>query len=726
MASNIRTIIRTAAIVFAGEQELGSAKSGKRRFIDSAFFFCENRPMKVNEIIEVIKDQFEIEYLEDDISKLLSDERYYTTILAEKPKNNSFYLPQKRYEKLQKKTNISLENSIALYLEGKDEKEKSKLQDLIYKFLYALLNTNIDAFAQLLERKGRQVSSVLDKGEFEDEEIEAINSFLSWENEDKDKALFQLINYCIEYACEINSIDPREVVSSLKNKKLYLDNTLIYRLLGINGKYRKSRAEALIQRCVDSGQQIIISSITRKEFFETIDFHISNIIHTTPFGRINPELFHKYTGGYTIYQYYHDWRRTKNSYGQTAFKLHIQNEYNKLIEKYHIQEDFKQLFDVNDSKDSGKIETYISEISQFKGQKNEKLLANDAKNVLWLELVRAGCDSTIRDTKCYFLTSDRKLQCWDLEHSKNQPITMLPSQWMALLLKFFSQSNNDYSSFVSFLSMPKEMSEISQENLQDILSGISELTEDFKKQDDIISSLMSADNSFELRNRESARKFAKEKLESTHEKELQDAVATEASKWEKTISEKESQNKQFIESLTKNYESTINTVNIELLKEKKARLEDKIEHLLDDNSKYEEKINKAKRKSICNKKWLVGAIITAYILYVILVIYLIFKFSWDCMEPITYILSLIGVVTPFIISLVYRKDCKVIMLIDDFQLNQYKKKCKRYGVEESCLADKRDYLSNIQDELKTLDEELCRLSQETCNANKNENVMAIE
>lgn len=66
------------------------------------------------------------------------------------------------------------------------------------------------------------------------------------------------------------------------------------------------------------------------------------------------------------------------------------------------------------------------------------------------------------------------------------------------------------------------------------------------------------------------------------------------------------------------------------------------------------------------------------------------------------------------------------MLIDDFQLNQYKKMCKRYGVEESCLADKRDYLSNIQDELKTLDEELCRLSQETCNANKNENVMAIE
>ena len=52
-----------------------------------------------------------------------------------------------------------------------------------------------------------------------------------------------------------------------------------------------------------------------------------------------------------------------------------------MIEKYHIQEDFKQLFDVNDSKDSGKIETYISEISQFKGQKNEKLLANDAKNI---------------------------------------------------------------------------------------------------------------------------------------------------------------------------------------------------------------------------------------------------------------------------------------------------------------------------------------------------------
>lgn len=705
MASNIRTIIRTAAIIFAEDQELGSGKSGKRRFIDAAFFYGENRPMKVVDVIQVIKEQFAIDYLEDDISKLLSDERYYTPIVAERSINNSYYLPQKRFEKLQKRTNLSLEKSIAEYLGEKDEDEKKRLQELIYKFLYTLLNTNIDAFAQLLERKGHQVSSVLDKGNFEDEEIETINNFLSWDNEVKDKALFQLINYCIEYACEINSIDPREVVSSLRNKKLYLDNTLIYRLLGINGRYRKERAEALIQRCVDSGQQIIISSITRKEFFETINFHISNIINSTPFGHINPELFHRYTGGYTIYQYYHDWRRTKTSYGQTAFKLHIQNEYNNLLLRYHITEDFKQLFDENDTKDSGKIDTYVSEISQHKGQKNEKLLVNDAKNVLWLELARAGCDNTIRDTKCYFLTSDRKLQCWDLEHSKNQPITMLPSQWLALLLKFFSKSDNDYSSFVSFLSMPKEKAEITQEELQDMLSGISELTEDFKKQDDIISSLMSADNSIELRNREAAKKFTKEQLETSHEQELKTAVESEAARWRQTMDENDLRTQAQINAIKDDYTNTIEGLKSELIKEKISRLSGSIDSITKEIAKDESNINKAKRKASNNRKILVASIWIIYIVYIFIVCCIIKKFGWDCMEPITYILSLVMAAIPFLISLSFKEGFNVKKLIDRYQGYRFNKLCKNLGVNEEVLADKKDKLDNLKEELASIDKD---------------------
>lgn len=703
MASNIRTIIRTAAIIFAEDQDLGSSKSGKRRFIDAAFFYGENKPMKVVEIIQVLKEQFAIEYLENDISKLLSDERYYTPIVAENAINNSYYLPQKRFEKLQNKANVSLENTISTYLGEKNSEDPNKLQELIYKFLYTLLNTNIDAFSQLLERKDHQISAVLDKGNFEDEEIEAINSFLSWDNEDKDKALFQLINYCIEYACEINSIDPREVISSLRNKKLYLDNTLIYRLLGINGKYRKERAEALIQRCVDSGQQIIISSITRKEFFETIDFHISNIIQSTPFGHINPELFHRYTGGYTIYQYYHDWRRTKTSYGQTAFKLHIQKEYNNLLMRYHITEDFKQLFDENDTKDSEKIDTYVSEISRHKGPKNEKLLVNDAKNVLWLELARAGCDSTIRDTKCYFLTSDRKLQCWDLEHSKNQPITMLPSQWLALLLKFFSKSDNDYSSFVSFLSMPKEKSEVTQEELQDMLSGISELTEDFKKQDDIISSLMSADNSAELRNREAAKKFTKEKLEASHELELKTAVETEAAKWRQAMDENELQTQAQINSIKDSYTNTIEGLKSELIKEKMSRLTDSIETNTKYIAKDESKINEAKRKSSNNKKILVASIWIVYILYIVLMCCLVMKFGWDCMEPITYFLSGFMAAIPFLISLSCKEGLNVKALIDRYQKYRYNMLCKKLDINEENLADKKDKLDNLKEELASLE-----------------------
>ena len=56
-------------------------------------------------------------------------------------------------------------------------------------------------------------------------EIELINDFIRWDNPQKDKALFELVNYCIDYASAINSIDPQDVVSTLKNKKLYFKSS---------------------------------------------------------------------------------------------------------------------------------------------------------------------------------------------------------------------------------------------------------------------------------------------------------------------------------------------------------------------------------------------------------------------------------------------------------------------------------------------------------------------
>jgi hypothetical protein len=696
MANKIQTIMRTAAMIYAEDQSIQTVKSVRRRFVDAVFVNSENAPLTVEQIITLLQKEYEIVVQEKEIG-FLNDERYYEMVLGKTKRENTYYLPNKRFEKLKEKTEYCIDDAIEDFSTQKPDVDPEWLKALLYKYLYSLLNTNISAYTQLLERKGQKVSPVIDPNTFNDDEIEAINCFITWDNPNKNKALFELVNYCIEYATAINSIDPQDIVNALKNKKLYLDNALIYRALGINGDFRKERVTNLLQRCVNSGQQLVISSVTRKEFFDTIDYHISHLRGSTPYGNINPSLFRKYTGGYSLYQYYHEWRRTKNVYGFDLFSLHIKNEYDALLQKFRITEDFKQQY--SDIKDGERIEQYAEEIKQYKRTKNDSLHLNDAKNMIWVELARNNCDNNVRDTKFYFVTSDRRLQEWDLHHSKNQPITMLPSQWLALLLKYFSQSNDDYKSFVSFLTMPNEKAEVTPDELQDILAGISEITEDFQKQNDIVSQLLESNNSRELRNHVEAQKFAQSCLESQLKEKLEAAEKEN----QKKLETQQAISQELLSKQKEEFEKMLDTIRQERQKDKLERLKEKkglCESQLKDKENILQQINSIADRKKNNLKAL---IVFIYIAYIIGISFLIYRIGWEDMEPITYITGMVMVAIPFICSLVMNRslDCRTV--ISEFRDRCYKKQCIKYDFFDSEISDLKETIESLNSQITDLE-----------------------
>lgn len=700
MANKIQTIMRTAAMIYAEDQSIQTVKSVRRRFVDALFVNSDNAPLRVDQIIPLLQKDYEIVVQEKEIG-FLDDERYYDKVLGKTKQENTYYLPNKRFEKLKEKTEYCIDDAIEEFSTQKPDVDLGGLRDLLYKYLYTLLNTNISAYTQLLERKGKQVSPVIDSDTFNDEEIETINCFINWDNPNKNKALFELVNYCIEYATAINSIDPQDVVNALKNKKLYLDNALIYRALGINGSFRQERVFNLLQRCIDSGQQLLISSVTRKEFFETIDYHIGYLRGSTPYGHINPSLFRRYTGGYTLYQYYYDWRRTnkKNVYGFELFSLHIKNEYNKLLQRFKIVEDFKQLYGDNEE---GKIEQYAEEIKQYKRTKNDSLHLNDAKNMVWVELARGNCDNSVRDTKYYFVTSDRRLQEWDLHHSKNQPITMLPSQWLALLLKYYSQSNDDYKSFVSFLTIPNEKSETTPEELQDILAGISEITEDFQEQDDIVSALFDSANSREIRNRVEAQKFAQSKLESKFKEELKTAEIEN----QKKLEAQEAASQKMMSEQNEKFEKMLETIRQERQKDKLERLKDKLQ-LCTSQLKDKESISKQINSYADGKKnTMSGCMITIAVLYLIVMVFLIVLIGWNEMEQYTYISALVMTVALFVYSLIMNKNLEFWNIPTVCRERCYKRQCNKYAFDESEIADLQETIELLNKQITELENSL--------------------
>ncbi|MCR5036224.1 MAG: hypothetical protein K6A73_02755 [Bacteroidales bacterium] len=700
MANKIQTIMRTAAMIYAEDQSINTVKSVRRRFVDAVLVNTNNTPHTIEQIITSLQKDYEIVVQEKEIVDFLDDERYYDKVVGKTKRNDTYCLINKRFEKLKEKADYCIDDAIKEFSTQKPDVDSEELRDMLHRYLYTLMNTNISAYTQLLERKGKKVSPVIDPNSFNDEEIEIINSFIKWDNTEKNKALFELVNYCIEYATAINSIDPQDVVDALKNKKLYLDNALIYRALGINGSFRKERVINLLQRCADSGQQLLISSVTRKEFFDTIEYHISHLRGSTPYGRINPSLFRNYTGGYSLYQYYHEWRRTKNVYGFELFNIHIKNEYDALLKRFKILEDFKQQY--NDNKDSDKIEQYAEEIKQYKRTKNDSLHVNDAKNMVWVELARNNCDNSVRDTKCYFVTSDRRLQEWDLSHSKNQPITMLPSQWLALLLKYFSRSNDDYKSFVSFLTMPNEKTAVTPDELQDILAGISEITEDFQKQDDIVSELLNSDNSRELRNRIEAQKFAQSHLEAQFKKDLESAEKEN----QKKLEEQEAASQDLLSKQKIEFEKMLDTIRKERQQDKLERLKDKRDDCksqLKDKEKLLDHINSNANLKKSIVKWLMISIPVAY---AIVMVTLIVKMGWPVMAPITRISSMVLAVITFVAPIILNRDIKFWKIPSEIKNSAFKKQCKKLGFDKNEIVDYQETIKSLEQQILDLEKEV--------------------
>lgn len=688
MANKIQTIMRTAAMIYAEEQSVSTIKSVKRRFVNAVLVNADNTPQTIENIITILQSDYELVLQEKELQIILDDNRFFEVIVGKTKKENQYYLPNKRFIKLREKSEYSIENAIRDFSSSNSTIDATLLCDLLHRYLYSLLNTNINAYAQLLEKKGEKVSPVIDSNSFDETEIELINNFIRWDNPQKDKALFELVNYCIDYASAINSIDPQDVVSALKNKKLYLDNTLIYRALGINGDFRKQRVLNLLQRCVDSGQQLLISSITRKEFFETIDYHIGHLKETAPYGNINPNLFRQYTGGYSIYQYYHEWRRTKNTYAYELFRIHLKAEYEALLKRFNITEDFKQQY--SDEKDAGIIERYADEIMQYKKLKNNNLHINDAKNMVWIELARKDCDHNVRDTKIYFVTSDRKLQEWDLSHSKNQPITMLPSQWLALLLKYYSQSNDDYKTFVSFLTIPNEKGQVSPDELQDILAGISEITEEFQKQDDIVSNLLEHNNNGKYRNREGAKKYAKDIIES----EYQEKIKKIEQEYQTKLSEQERASAQLLE---KRVEQMLREFQEERKQERIDRIDERIKNC-ETQMEFKQRLL-SQINTICDnkKKWLIGIVITVVVLYVVCVgVLTFFIYDWNIMEPITTYIGMVLLALPFIVSLITNQDFKIGKIPSTYRNWCYKKQCIKYNCNEPEIRDLQETVEALK------------------------------
>ena len=637
---DIKTIIRTSAIIYADETSTVSTKTIQRKFIEAVFIDNENKALVLSDLITEIERKFNLSFSIDETTLIINKadiEFFDIQHNGKNIENSVIKLSSKRYQYLKNKeiTN-DFEKFTKEFSETCDDctLKDDQIKDILFKYLYELLNTNIQLYSNILKPINQQHSFTIDSNKFIDNEIWIINEFLSWNNPEKNKALFKLVSYCIEYALVANhSSGDNTYLASLRNKLFYLDNNIIYRAIGINGDSRKQRTTVFLKKCIESGQKLTISKYSKKEFVDTIDYHI-NQLKKLPFGRINSKLFSRYCISPSFYEFYHNWRNGRITYGFDSFHAFVLGEYDSLLKLYKVEEDYKIPYDENSTEIIDGIEKYKNEIQAIKGYGYEESHRFDAQNCFLIEKKRSDNNKNIQDTKYYLITTDQKLKKWDDGHSKDQTLTLLPSHWMGLLLKYYSRTDDDFKSFVSFLRLKQHDILIDEHNLQIILSGISEITEDFKRQDTVMERMVErkfsgiVDSKNPTNTREEAKKFAKEVIEDelnktklTHQDELIDI----SDKYESEKQKIHLENKRIIEELLE--EERINKQ-----REKYDTVCREIKRIVKLKENAEERADEDYKTGKFKFSFL--PIVSGLVLFVCVIL-----FDWNTMEKLTWIAS---------------------------------------------------------------------------------------
>lgn len=552
-------LFRLSAVLYADNNNYGvNIKTIYRKIIESALLEINKQDSSVHEVINFIHNNYNITISEDLINDITQKE--VDKFHSNNRKGEIFIcLTEKRKILITERVKDKDIDFFIKEFEGAYPMFNNS-KDIIYKFLYEVFSTNTDGFQKLLNKR-KDIKELFnpDSNNYNEKEKEVINNFLSWDNPEKNKAIFDISSYALEYCMLTNkeggtSIELRE----LKNKNFYLDTNIIYRGLGINGDNRKDRTRTFLKKFLDAEEILKISKSSDREFKESIKIHVDKInTYNTP--RIKSDVFKTFNVQQDMYNFYHTWRCGKVNTSIEMFHAELLSLYTEFKKEFKIDFEGNEPFERKNKDIKEQLELYTSEINSFKGGDSPDKAEYDAESILWIETKRNGNAENIFDTKHFFISTDQGLRNWDYQRKNLTPIVLLPSQWMTIVLRYFQCTNDDYKSFISFLNLRNNEKLLDGESLHIILAGISEMTSNVEQQKAIMSNLIA--NSFNSVVKkgstdnqifEKAKAIAKTELEKMVE--TQQADIENLSVENKNIQEKYTQANDKIDTLIENLE----------------------------------------------------------------------------------------------------------------------------------------------------------------------------
>ena len=398
--------------------------------------------LSLDEICKQINELVLFSYSEEEIERILlsnSDAFSY--------EDGRYLITSETTNEISKRArSFRLRQYVDLYCDTrfKDQKDidRDALCGIVTTFIFEKFQQSIEQISSIIDSSTEKVYEFSDK--YTDDEREFLNAFLVWDNEEKNKMIYDLIvksyDFCTINCTGENSFDFRDF-------HFYLDANIIMRLLGINNTYRQDAIKHFIDKCKQEKIQLHISNFTKVEIQKSIEHQIYAI------GREVSERGHtpapsamKFAkpDSFTIEMYgkYYEYGIKHKDWSLEAFKRALMMQLDNCIKNF--------IFEENESFEVQEPDKFRRYVFSLREKKDEKVVKTDVNNVM---LVLKSRESNI--DSC-LISADGKLINWcrDIFIGKRS-IVEFPSVWLSIIMKYTGRaSSDDYASFCRFIRLP--------------------------------------------------------------------------------------------------------------------------------------------------------------------------------------------------------------------------------------------------------------------------------
>lgn len=501
-----RDLFRLSAVLYAEMTDDFSSQEVILSIVECILAELRNSPATVEGLQAAILEKYKLNITEDELLGIFG--RHKKGFVKTVADNQKFYqLTTERFDAVSSDVDKKIDFYITLFIQRNVVANETVCREAIYKYLYELTTTNINSyklmFSSINSGKGFMENELSVEADlFTEDELQYIHAFVEWDNEEKNAALSNIVFCCLEYCLLVAGDKDNALVSKyIRNRVIYLDTNIIFRALGINGTSRKNVINAFLRKCKQAKIDIVVTTYTRREFFETIDYYIQQI-REFPRGEIYLGAYESLSD-YNIYAFYNDWLQEHSALSLKYFHMTIQSNYDLFVKTFCIKDKVGSDVYVF-SEDALRIRSiYENEIAAVKRDLKGKYInscepmpqfSHDATLIYIAENKRRTDAGEGKESDSFVVSSDKALRFWDMQRvDYSYPVVIYPSQLFLMLIKVCGRSEDDMNSFVSFINIKNRYRQLSPEKANVILSGISSITADVESQKVLVGSVFDAD-----------------------------------------------------------------------------------------------------------------------------------------------------------------------------------------------------------------------------------------